>query len=140
MKIAICVDKSNGILFGGKRLSQDGILRNKLIELVGDGKLCMNEYSAKQFDNDDRLQVCEDFLLSAGQNSICFVENVEIPMDKVSELYLFNWNRDYPADTYFKVDLNEYQFKRIKKEDFVGSSHKKITLEVYRRGQNEKNI
>lgn len=134
MKIAICVDKSNGILFGGKRLSQDSILRNKLIELVGDGKLCMNEYSAKQFDNDDRLQVCEDFLLSAGQNSICFVENIEIPMDKVSELYLFNWNRDYPADTYFQVDLNKYQFKRIKKEDFVGSSHKKITLEVYRRG------
>lgn len=26
MKIAICVDKSNGILFGGKRLSQDSVL------------------------------------------------------------------------------------------------------------------
>lgn len=134
MKIAICVDKSNGILFGGKRLSQDSILRNKLIELAGNGKLCMNEYSAKQFDSNNRLQVGEDFLLSAGQNDICFVENVEIPMDKVSEVYLFNWNRDYPADTYFEFEPKESNFKRIKKEDFVGSSHKKITLEVYRRG------
>lgn len=133
MKIAICVDKSKGILFGGKRLSQDSILRNKLIELAGNGKLCMNEYSAKQFDSNDRLLVCEDFLLSAGQNDICFVENVEIPMDKVSEVYLFNWNRDYPADTYFEFEPKESNFKRIKKEDFVGSSHKKITLEVYRR-------
>ena len=134
MKIAICVDKSNGILFGGKRLSQDSILRNKLIELAGNGKLCMNEYSAKQFESHDMLQVREDFLLSAGQNDICFVENVEIPMDKVSEVYLFNWNRDYPADTYFEFEPKESNFKRIKKEDFVGSSHKKITLEVYRRG------
>ena len=113
MKIAICVDKSNGILFGGNRLSQDSILRNKLIELAGNGKLCMNEYSAKQVDSNDRLQVCEDFLLSAGQNDICFVENVEIPMDKVSEVYLFNWNRDYPADTYFEFEPKESNFKRI---------------------------
>ena len=55
MKIAICVDKSNGILFGGKRLSQDSILRNKLIELAGNGKLCMNEYILRQrLDNLDK--------------------------------------------------------------------------------------
>jgi len=134
LKIAICIEKSGGILFGGKRLSQDSILRNKLKELAGDGKLLMNEYSAKQFESNEKLKVCEDFILSAGQNDICFVENVEIPMDKVSEVYLFNWNRDYPADTYFEFEPKESNFKRIKKEDFVGSSHKKITLEVYRRG------
>ena len=133
LKIAICIEKSGGILFAGKRLSQDSVLRNKLIELVGNGKLCMNEYSAKQFDSNDKLQVCEDFLLSAGENDICFVENIEIPMDKVSEVYLFNWNRDYPADTYFDFEPKELGFKRTGKEDFVGSSHKKITLEVYRR-------
>lgn len=134
MKIAICVDKSGGILFGGKRLSQDSILRNKLIELAGEGKLLMNEYSAKQFDSNEKLQVSEDFLLSAGENDICFIENTDVPINDVSVIYLFNWNRDYPADAYFEFEPKKSNFKRIKKEDFVGSSHKKITLEVYRRG------
>ena len=35
------------------------------------------------------------------------------------------------GDKYFDFDLEG--FKRIKKEDFVGNSHKKITLEIYRR-------
>ena len=133
MKIAICVDKSGGILFGGRRLSQDSELRKKLIELVGNGKLLMNEYSAKQFDSNEKLQVSEDFLLSAGENDICFIENTDVPINDGSVIYLFNWNRDYPADTYFEFDSKASGFKKIKKEDFVGSSHKKITLEVYRR-------
>ena len=133
MKIAICVDKSNGILFGGKRLSQDSVLRNKLLELTGDGKLLMNEYSAKQFENNDKIHVCNDFLLSSRESDICFIENTEISMNDVSEIYLFNWNRDYPADTYFEFNPKELGFKRTSKEDFVGSSHKKITLEIYRR-------
>ena len=134
MKIAICVDKSGGTLFNGRRLSQDSVLREMLLKLAADSNLFMNEYSAKQFDESEKLEVSEDFLLKASDNDICFVENVDVPMDKVSELYLFNWNRDYPADTYFEFNPKDSGFKRIKKEEFVGSSHKKITLEVYRRG------
>ena len=132
MKIAICTDKSGGILFGGKRLSQDSIVRNKLIEHT-DGLLLMNEYSGKQFEENEKIRISEDFLLSANEKDICFIENNDIPIDKVTELYLFNWNRDYPADTYFELNPKELGFKRTTKEDFVGSSHKKITLEIYRR-------
>ena len=133
MKIAICIDKSGGILFGGRRLSQDSALRMKLIEIVSDGNLLMNEYSAKQFEANEKIKISEDFLSEANENDICFIENVEVPMDKVSEIYLFNWNRNYPVDTYFEFEPKGLGFKRIKKKDFVGSSHKKITLEVYRR-------
>ncbi len=133
MNIAICIDKSGGILFGGRRLSQDSALRMKLIEIVSDDNLLMNEYSAKQFEANEKIKIYEDFLSEANENDICFIENVEVPMDKVSEIYLFNWNRNYPADTYFEFEPKGLGFKRIKKEDFVGSSHKKITLEVYRR-------
>ena len=134
LKIAICIEKSGGILFGGRRLSQDSVLRNKMIELASDGNLLMNEYSAKQFEANEKIKVAEDFLLTADDQDICFIENAEVPMDKVSEIYLFNWNRDYPADKYFDFIPAENNFKRIKKENFVGSSHKKITLEVYKRG------
>ena len=133
MKIAICVDKSGGFLFGGRRLSQDSVMREKLINLVSDGYLLMNEYSGKLFEDTEKIQISEDFLLTANENDICFIENSDVPIDKVKQLYLFNWNRDYPADTYFEFNLKELGFKRTIKEDFVGSSHKKITLEVYRR-------
>ena len=60
------------------------------------------------------------------------VENAEIPADKVDEIYLFQWNRDYPADVYFSLDLNS-DYKKIKTEDFAGYSHEKITLEIYQK-------
>ena len=60
-------------------------------------------------------------------------ENVDIPIDDVSEVYLFQWNRDYPADVYFDYNLKELGFKKVGSEEFEGSSHKKITLEIYRR-------
>ena len=75
----------------------------------------------------------EDFLSVASDDDICFIENVEIPMDKVTQIYLFQWNRDYPADVYFDYNLKDLGFKKIRSEDFAGSSHKKITLEVYQR-------
>ena len=134
MKIALCVDKSGGLLFGGRRLSQDCVLREKLIEIVSDGNLLMNTYSGKLFEENEKIITTEDFMQIANDNDVCFIENTAIPIDKVTEVYLFNWNRDYPADTYFEFDLKELGFKRIKKEDFAGSSHKKITLEIYKRG------
>ena len=134
MNIAICIDKSGGTSFNGRRLSQDSVVREILLKLAPGSNLFMNEYSAKQFKADEKIKVAEDFLLKAGERDICFIENVAVPMDRVSEIYLFNWNRDYPADTYFNFNPDENNFKRIKKKDFIGSSHKKITLEVYKRG------
>ena len=133
MKIAVCIEKSGGMLFNNRRVSKDSILQQRLLECVGEGKILLNEYSAKQFTTVDHLQVSEDFLSVASDDDICFIENVEIPMDKVTQLYLFQWNRDYPADVYFDYNLKDLGFKKIRSEDFAGSSHKKITLEVYQR-------
>ncbi|MBR4305579.1 MAG: ribonuclease Z [Ruminiclostridium sp.] len=132
MKLIVCVDKSNGMLFNNRRQSQDRVLREKLLSLVGERRLFLNAYSARQFENSEKLSVCEDFLAMAGEDDFCFVENVEIPADKVDEIYLFQWNRDYPADVYFSLDLNS-DYKKIKTEDFAGYSHEKITLEIYQK-------
>ena len=132
MKLIVCVDKSNGMLFNNRRQSQDKVLREKLLSLVGEDRLFLNAYSARQFENNEKLTVCEDFLAMAGEDDFCFVENAEIPADKVDEIYLFQWNRDYPADVYFSLDLNS-DYKKIKTEDFAGYSHEKITLEIYQK-------
>ena len=133
MKIAVCIEKSGGMLFNNRRVSKDSILQQKLLECVGEGNICLNEYSAKQFTSTKHLQVSDNFLTVASDDDICFIENVEIPMDKVTQVYLFQWNRDYPADTYFDYNLKDLGFKKVRSEDFAGYSHKKITLEVYQR-------
>ena len=133
MKIAICIEKSGGMLFNNRRVSKDSVVTQKLLECVGDGQICLNEYSAKQFETTEHLQVSEDFLSVASDEDICFIENATIPMDEVTQIYLFQWNRNYPADIYFDYNLKDLGFKKIRSEDFAGSSHKKITLEVYQR-------
>ena len=133
MNIIICIDKNNGMSFFGKRQSQDRVLREKMLEIAGDKKLLMNSYSAKQFENADGIVVDEDFLNNANQGDFCFVEDKEITSENVEHFYIFNWNRKYPADLFFTVDLKAEGFNRIKKEELQGSSHDKITLEIYSR-------
>ena len=134
MKIIVCVDKKNGIMFCGKRVSQDSTLREKVMEIAYGSRLLMSEYSKKQFKEFDDVIVDNDCLDNAAEEDFCFVEYQTIPIDEVSEIYLFNWNRNYPADVFFEIEPKKYGFKRISKENFKGSSHDKITLEVYRRG------
>jgi hypothetical protein len=133
MNIILCVDKNNGMLFGGKRLSQDCVLRNKILEIVGNSKLWVNSYTAKQFENQDSLTISDSFLSEAQSGEFCFVENEDIDIEKAEKVYIFNWNRVYPADTFFETDLKASGFKKIGKDELQGNSHKKITLEIFSR-------
>jgi hypothetical protein len=133
MNIILCIDKNNGMLFGGKRLSQDCILREKILEIAGESRLLVNNYTAKQFENQEKLTVSDNFLNEAGSGDFCFVENEIIDIEKAEKVYIFNWNRVYPADTFFETDLKASGFKKIGKDELQGNSHKKITLEIFSR-------
>ena len=117
----------------GKRQSQDRVLREKVLEIANGSRLLMNSYSAKQFENGDGIIVDDVFFNNAGQGDFCFVEDKEITSENVESFYIFNWNRKYPGDLFFNVDLKAEGFKKIKKEEFQGNSHDKITLEIYSR-------
>ena len=133
MNIIVCIDKNGGMSFCGKRLSQDRVLREKILEISSGSRLLMSSYSAKQFESIDGIVIDDNFLNNAGQEDYCFVEDKEIIAENVESFYVFNWNRKYPADLFFDVDLKAEGFKKIKKEDFQGNSHDKITLEIYSR-------
>lgn len=131
MKIIVCVDKKNGMLFNSRRQSQDSLLRERILELSKSSKLWMNNYSAKQFDNSPEIQVSDTFIQQAGVGEFCFIENSETPTESIEEIILYKWNRTYPADVFFEFDLKKNGFKKISSNDFVGSSHEKITEEIY---------
>jgi hypothetical protein len=133
MNIIVCIDKNNGMAFMGKRQSMDCVLREKILEITSGSRLLMNSYSAKQFENTESIVVDEAFIDNANQGDFCFVENTELTAEKVQSFYIFNWNRKYPGDLFFNVDLKAEGFNKIKKEEFQGNSHDKITLEIYSR-------
>jgi hypothetical protein len=133
MKVIICIEKSNGMMFNNRRHSKDVALQQKIFDIIGDKKLFVNEYTAGQFENTEQLEISADFLNKATDDDYCFIENEVVPMEKISELLIFQWNRDYPSDFYFEADPKVLGFKKIKTENFAGNSHKKITLEVFKR-------
>lgn len=135
MKIFAVVDDNQGMLFNNRRQSQDRCLREQILLDCAGKRLWMNEYSARQFDTPlpDNLIVDEEYLDKAGADEACFVENLSLSgyEAQISRLTLFRWNRVYPADTYFTIDLTNGEWKRTFVEEFEGNSHEKITKEVW---------
>ena len=103
----------------------------------------MNEYSGKMFAKDSEellhgpVQTDEDFLKKASSGEYCFVETNSCGLDmfpdtaNIESVVLYKWNRVYPADQYFTMDLSDW--KLVGTVEFAGSSHEKITEERYER-------
>ena len=142
MKVIVCVDDGNGMLFNKRRQSQDRVLRDDVQKMTAGQKLWMNAYSARQFQEGSQtgenvtgvsetaaLIVAEDFLRQAGENDFCFVENEKLLpySDRITD----RWNRSYPGD--FHLDLDLKQWRLVQTTEFAGYSHEKITKEIYRK-------
>lgn len=136
MILIAAVDNNYGMMFHNRRQSQDRVLRERVLELIKDKCLWMNAYTEKQFtEAASTVRICidDDFLERAPFGDYCFVENNNIsPYEsKIEKIVLFKWNKTYPADFYFDINLNENGWKLISSDEFPGYSHDKITLEVY---------
>ena len=93
----------------------------------------MDAYSVGLFEPPAaNIRVAEDFLDQAGAGEYCLLEDREAApyLDKIEKIILYRWNRAYPGDFFFDIDLNE-GWRKISSTDFPGSSHEKITEEVY---------
>ena len=97
----------------------------------------MNEYSYKLYKDidDGNIKVCENFLNECSDNDFCLIENTEVKnyINNINTIVVYKWNRIYPSDFYFDIDLNTNSWELLKTEEFQGSSHEKITKETYRR-------
>lgn len=135
MHIILCVDDRFGMLFNGRRLSRDSALVKDAVKFCRGEKLWVNEYSDGLFSRYGcSAQICDpDFLKNAGPRDFCFVENSDPApyREKIAGIILYRWNRRYPADIFFDVSLLEGR-NLIERTEFPGSSHEKITREVYR--------
>ena len=128
MTIILCLDDKNGISFNNRRQSRDKILiedvmKNNNVYILNHSFTLFSEYSVKKVNNVNELP----------HDAVYFHEITDPTrmMDKFDTVIIYRWNRHYPSDIQFafKTDL----YKKISKEEFDGSSHEKITKEIYKR-------
>lgn len=135
MIIIVAVDNNNGLLFNSRRVSRDRTLREKIAAVSSGSVLWMNAFTARQFEEGlpSNARVDERFLDKAAPGDFCFVEDkLLMPyLNRIETMVVFRWNRDYPSD--FKLDLEPVWngFYLASFEDFEGTSHDKITMEVW---------
>ena len=131
--VAVTVDERMGIAFNKRRQSRDRILIRDLVGTLSD-KIYVSEYSLPLFDEYiDRIVVADDPLRECPDGGCCFVEMTELMpyIDDISTLIVYNWNRHYPADKTLDIDIKNGAFALTSNTEFVGSSHEKITKEIY---------
>ena len=126
MIVIACLDDNGGMMFNHRRQSQDGVLRAHIAALVGDARLWMNHYSAKQFDAESiqHLNVDDAFLQEAVDGDYCFVEDAALaPFERwIEKIIIFRWHRTSGGN-----------WKICESVEFTGHSHERITIEVYLR-------
>ena len=133
MKLILCLDERNGMAFNHRRQSRDRVLIEDLCRHIGASTLCISPYSLPLFEGHPiKTAVSEQPMQEAQAEDYCFLELQAPTLDEsVSELILYRWNRHYPSDVAFRADL--HAFSLTSTLDFVGSSHEKITKEVWKK-------
>lgn len=131
MKVIICLDDNSGMIFGGKRQSRD----SKVLEDIKNEneKVVILPFSEKLIaPSGINYEIKNDISQLQGGECV-FIESIN-PQElegKISTLVVYKWNRKYLSDMKCTLDLKA--FKLESRSEFVGSSHDKITKEVYKR-------
>ena len=138
MKLILCVDDKGGLAFNHRRQSRDRVLNEHILMHCGMHRLWISPYTAKLFGADTAVRLCiaEDCLERAEEDDYCFAEvhNPAPYLNRVQQVIVYHWNRDYPADRYFT--LPETGWMKQSETEFAGSSHEKITEEVFVKCEN----
>ena len=118
MILISCIDDRGGLLFHGRRLSRDRVLCQDVLRTCAGSPLWMAPGSRSLFSSlrdglSSSILTSEDFLAQAAPGEFCFLE-------------------DRPADLFLDLDPAALGWSLLGREEFPGSSHKKITKEVYR--------
>ena len=135
LTVAVCIDERRGMLFGGRRQSRDRVLIAELIETAQNQPICINSFSKTLFEPYSNKVIYDNLLACCPDRSFCFVEDLALLpfVEDIQTLILYHWNRHYPADRHLDLDPIKNGFSLISKTEFAGSSHDKITKEVYRK-------
>ncbi len=135
ISVAVCLDDELGMMFFGKRQTRDRVLCAEFLECEKDRKIYVNSFSSALFADAENLVISEEPLSDCGDGNIAFIENLDIKphISDIVEFIIYRWNRCYPSDKKFDIDLKKEKFELVSYYEFEGSSHENIRKEIYRR-------
>lgn len=132
MKLAVCIDNGGGMIFNHRRQSRDRELIRDLAEHLGGARLYAEAFSETILADVPHTVITREQAKDLGENDVFFVECPPVAplLSCADTLIIYHWNRSYPSDETLDVPL--VGLTLVSTVDFVGSSHEKITKEVYR--------
>lgn len=125
MRVFVCVDQKDGLLFNNRRPSRDRVVIEDIEKLLDGQDIAMSEYSAKLFEGYDHVVVTEDF--KDFEN--VFSEQANLEELAWNELIVYRWDKVYPSDVKLDIDLSSLKLKDV--STLQGYSHDTILKEVY---------
>ncbi len=133
MNIIVCLDDNKGMLFNKRRQSRDKKVIEDILNTIKDD-IYLNSFSSDLFEEYlelPNIHVVDG--ISPNNESYYFVEDIDLKEyeDEINSIIIYKWNRVYPKDLTFEIDLNKYNLES--EEEFVGNSHEKITKQIYRK-------
>ncbi len=134
MKLIFCLDDNNGLAFNRRRQSRDQLLIHDLAQHINGERLLLSPYSIPLFEKETvDLIPAEHPALHAKARDYCFLECTDPApyLAEADEVIIYRWNRRYPDDVCFTGSLEG--FRCVLTYDFAGSSHEKITKEVWQK-------
>lgn len=138
MTLLACVDDRMGLMFNRRRQSRDKAVIGNIAEEVGEAPLYVTPYTAKLFYElygsavaAMRISAVPGCLAQRGE--FYFMENAELVPEEsqIERIILYRWNRSYPFDKTFPINLDNGHWELSSVKEFCGTSHEKITKEVY---------
>lgn len=128
MEIIVCLDDRGGMLFNNRRQSKDGAVLADIKARLS-GVLTIDAFSEKLIS---QAGIPYEIKKPEG-DCVFFAENVSVGeiIPRCTRVVIYKWNRAYPFDLKFDADLAEFSLKES--TEFAGTSHDKITREVYER-------
>ena len=137
MIICACIDDGRGMSFFGKRVSKDRGQLARLLERSAGAKIYVDAYTYKLFEGlgAENVILTSDFG-EAQEGDICFfeLEHITEHIQRAEGILLYRWNRSYPSDKKFPFEPSDKGYTLVSSYDFAGSSHEKITEELWQKG------
>lgn len=129
MTVFVATDDNFGTLFNSRRVSRDSEVIKRIMEMAN--KISVSEYSAPLFADYDGVIVSNDPFSGKCENVFVEKEKLLPHISEIEKIVLFKWGKVYPSDTFLDVIPDERSRTLVKREEFSGSSHDKITMEIW---------
>ena len=132
--IIFTLDDRNATRFHNKRQSRDAVVAKHIADTYKSVPIYIQKKSISFFDDleDQPDFIIFDSITEVPKDAVVFMEEPVHSIDLflwTENIHVFRWNRIYPSLITDRIDLTNFHKSVI--QEFAGSSHEKITEEIY---------